>query len=496
VTRLLAAALIGGIAFIAVLALAAFALRTGFIPDDSVRLWVGAMAAGEGEVSIGRIVSAYPSIPFLATALLEFVTPGGTPTPALAAALLFGLLAGLWFLALRAIGLGLPSAAAITALLVFHPALVRAAIAGPSEMFMVLFLFLFGKGLYDLRVQSTAPEVMAVALALVGLSFSHPMGAAIAAASVPFLVLAVRPALVANSALNVVVALVFPTLFCIFAFVYVSWVFPGSGWSFFTAPAASLAAWVAGLSRLIGGGLTGSLWLDAGALATFALALGSPCALAAIYWVRRRKPLVMPALVLIAATLAAAVITVATGLFGEPAAVMVAAPVLCALVVIRIPAVRERIPVVIVLLILGWFGGAAGLVLVDPRLATHLADAIDGASADRERIDALNLGAATHGREGVLIDTVNAPTVVLGRGSSRGLFPPGGETFAIALLFARLDTPFVAVADPQTLAGAQDQLNRIFPQLHRSGAVGYRLVYQNPTWRLFARIGNPVAAND
>ena len=53
-------------------------------------------------------------------------------------------------------------------------------------------------------------EVMAVGLALLGLAFSHPIGAAIAFAAMPFLVFAVRPALVANSALNVVVALVFP----------------------------------------------------------------------------------------------------------------------------------------------------------------------------------------------------------------------------------------------------------------------------------------------
>ena len=73
---------------------------------------------------------------------------------------------------------------------------------------------------------------MAVGLALLGLAFSHPMGAAIACAAVPFLVFAVRPALVANSALNVVVVLIFPLAFSRRRLRLFSWVFPGSGWSF------------------------------------------------------------------------------------------------------------------------------------------------------------------------------------------------------------------------------------------------------------------------
>lgn len=485
--RLVPGLLIAFLSFAAMLALGAFAVRTGFMPDDAVTLWAGAIAAGDGEIPLGRIVAVYPSIPFLATTLLELVTPIGTPTPALLAALLLALLAGVWFLSLRDASVGLAAAVAATALIAFHPALLRAAIAGPADMFLVVFLFLFGKGLYDLRAQSTAAEVMAVALALVGLTFSHPMGAAIAVAAVPFLVLAVRPTLVANSALNVVVALVFPTVFCVGAFSYVSWVFPGSGWSFFTAPTATLAAWAAGFALFTGSGITGSLSLDAGLTVALMLAMGAPAAFAAIRWVHRRRPLVAPAVVMVAATLTAAVLTVATGWFGEPVAVAVAAPVLCALVMIRIPIVRENMPTFVPLLVLGWLGGAFGLVVLDPRLASHLHDTLAGAGGDKDRIDALNLGAATFGRAGVLVDTANAPAVVLGRGTARGLFAPRGETFALTMLFARFDTPYVAVPDPQSVVGLQDQLNKTFPQLYRFGAPGYRLVYQNPTWRMFAR---------
>jgi hypothetical protein len=214
-------------------------------------------------------------------------------------------------------------------LLAFHPTLLRAAIAGPAEMLLAGFLYLLGSALYDLRARSGAPEVMAVALALLGLTFSHPMGAAFACAAVPLLVFAVRPELVASSAFNVVIALVFPTAFCVGAFAYMSWVFPGSGWSFLMAPAEGIATWSVAASQRFGGGLTGSLALDAGFGAALALALGAPLVLVAIAWVYRRRPLVAPAAVMIALTGAATFIAVATGLFGDPAAIAVVRP--CAL---------------------------------------------------------------------------------------------------------------------------------------------------------------------
>jgi membrane protein XagC len=496
VTRSLTAVPVAFAAFALILVIAAFALRSGFLPDDAVTLWAGAIAAGDGEMAIGRIVSVYPSIPFLATSFMELVAPAGTPTPALLAALLFALMAAVWFTALRASGLGLAVALIATVLIAFHPAVIRAAIVGPAEMFLVVFLFMLAKGLYDLRAVGAAPEVMTVAFALLGLAFSHPMGAAIAVASVPFLVLAVRPALLEKSALNVVLVLVFPTVFCVGAFIYVSWLFPGSGWSFFTAPAASLAAWTAGMARAWGQGLTGWLAFDTAVIVIVALALAAPAALIAIVWVHQRRPLVAPAVVLIAAAVTAAVITVITGAFGEPVSVLIAAPVLAATVMIRIPDVRARIPAVLGLLVLGWLGGAAAVAVVDRQTATHIRDAFDGTVGDHERLDALNLGHASSGSDGIMIDTLNAPAVVLGRGSARGLEMPQGETFALAILFARIDAPFIAVPDPQSAAGAQDQLNKVFPRLYRFGAPGYRLVYQNSTWRLFARVDTRAVSND
>jgi hypothetical protein len=149
--------------------------------------------------------------------------------------------------------------------------------------------------------------------------------------------------------------------------------------------------------------------------------------------------------------------------------------------------VRGRLKLVLALLVLGWFTGIIGLAIVDPRGAMNVRVALMGRNVDVERVAAINLGDATVGRDGVLVDTFNAPAIVLGRGRARGLLSPSAEAFTLDVLFSRIDTPFVAVPDPEIGTGAQDRLNKAFPLLYRRGALGYRLIYENANWRLFAR---------
>jgi hypothetical protein len=120
-------------------------------------------------------------------------------------------------------------------------------------------------------------------------------------------------------------------------------------------------------------------------------------------------------------------------------------------------------------------------------MAVQLRAAWEGSAAEPARLDALALGGVTASHDGVLIDTDNAPAVVLGRGQARGLIGPQNPDFAVALLLRRLDTAFVAVPDPHAAAGIRDRLNEAFPLLYRDGAPGYRLAYSNKTWRLYAR---------
>src|SRR5215210_6987850 len=108
---------IGLLAFMASLALTAYAVSKGLVGEDAVTLWAGAISAGGGDVPIGRIVASYPTLPFFITTLLQFVTPPGTPTPALLAASILGLLACAWFSAFRGAGLSIAASATVTFLI-------------------------------------------------------------------------------------------------------------------------------------------------------------------------------------------------------------------------------------------------------------------------------------------------------------------------------------------------------------------------------------------
>jgi membrane protein XagC len=391
------------------------------------------------------------------------------------------------FLLFRKAGLPLAASCVITIFIVLHPAALRAVIAGPGDMFLAVFLLMLCLGLYDLRARSDTSEVMHVGLALMALAFSHPMGAAIAFAVIPFLAFVVRPSLVAHSAFNVIIALVFPTFFAIAAFSYVAWIFPGDGWTFFAAPAQSLAVWTASVEQLIGNRLFAIPALEASFAMALALAIAAPAAVVMLIIVRRRRPLVVPAAVFVAAVLAATAISVLSGLFGDPAAMVVAAPVLTAAVVARVPVARERLMLVIALLALGWFGGFWSLALADP-VTLSVLRANFRPSANSARVEALAAGGASAGHDGVLVDVGNSPAFVLGRGGAAGLLGPQSEAFALTLMFARIDTPFVAVPDPLSAAGATDALDKAFPLLFSNGLPGYHVIYQNNTWRLFERL--------
>ncbi len=488
-TRALAAAPIASLAFVSILALAALAVSNGLISDDALRLWAGASTAADGQVPIGRIVAAYPTLPFLTTTAVAWLAPADTPAPALVAAGLLALIAAFCFTSFRKSGLPKSVAGIATVLVALHPALLRGVVAGPSDMFLAAFLLMFCLALYDLRARSGTSEVMGVGLVLMALAFSHPLGAAIAFAAIPFLAFAVRPVLVAHSAVNVVIALIFPTVFAIGAFSYVSWIFPGDGWTFLAAPTQSLSLWSAALTHVFGDGLSGFLTFYASFAMAVALIIGAPIAAVMLVLVYRRRPLVVPAEIFAGIAIAATAISVLSGIFGDPTAIVVAAPVLAATVTIRVPIARERPGLTIALLLWGWFGGLAGLVLVDPITVNSLHASV--ARGGSERIDALTAGGAFARQNGVLVDIDNAPAFVLGRGRARGILGPQSEPFALAILFDRIDTPFVAVPDPQSNTGANDRLDKAFPNLFREGASGYRVIYQNNTWRLFARTNTP-----
>ncbi len=447
----------GLLAFGAALCLTAAVTAAGLTPGGAVRLWAAAMLGSGGQLPWASVATGYPPIPLVTATALQAMVPSA-PAPALLAAAVFGLLAMLFVRALRKADLPRPLLVVAAPLILLHPFLLRAVLGGPAEMFLALFLYFFGLSLFDLRERTQVREIMTTGLSLLGLAFSHPLGAVSAAAAVPLLAFAVRPSFAATSAINTVLALIFPALAGAGAFAYLRWAFPGESLAVDPGEGSRFAAWAA----------------DA------AIAMAAPLPFFAAFWVRRRRPQLMPILIF-AAVVGLAALFAAMIPFGDPRSVAVAAPILSAVVLARVSVARENRLAVVLLLLGGCLAGAPGWKFIEG-MAT---DPAGYSTTESQRLDALALGNAIRGRYGVLIDAVNTPAVVLGRGDAAGLLPPRSESFALALMRGRPNAPFIAVPDPRGDAG--DRLNQAFPHLYRQGLPGYRLIFQNRTWRLFAR---------
>ena len=421
-------------------------------PDGRRRLAAvgGASTAADGGMPIGRIVAAYPTLPFLPTTLDRVAGAGRY-----AGAGLGGGRRSLAHACARVVSCRCATAACRLAppprqrcLLAFHPALLRAVIAGPAEMFLAAFLLMICRALYDLRARSGTSEVMAVGLALVALAFSHPMGAAFAFAAVPFLVFAVRPALVANSAVQCA---------------SLRWFFRPSSRSplsatcrgFFPAPVGAFwsrrpKACRSGprrSSRGFGGRLTGCD--RARCRADVRLRSCSARRSAGRHHARvvRRRPLVVPAARLRRRVHRGGGLCRGDRHVRRSGGLAVAPAVLAALVVTRVPDVRRPVAALLPLLRAGW--SAVPSVSRSSTRGWPRASPMPSPSSSRARLRPAQTirwkgrprstpAARPPATTASWWKSINAPAFVLGRGRARGIISAADERSTLAILTRRV----------------------------------------------------------
>lgn len=134
------------------------------------------------------------------------------------------------------------SAALVVVLLVLNPIFLRALSEGPSMMCLILGAWLYFRGLVNIRLFGTAPDMMKVALGLLVATMSHELGVLFALATLPGLVLAARPSLLAVSPSGYLVSMFFPVVAAVLSLFFVSAVLktnffavqllaPDSGWA-------------------------------------------------------------------------------------------------------------------------------------------------------------------------------------------------------------------------------------------------------------------------
>ncbi len=437
-------------------------------------MWGRVLLAGAGLSAVEDIVTAYPPIAFVATMAVSVVAPVlGLATPLVISALLALGFAVSVHGALRAGGRSHGLSAVIVAVLVLNPLFMRAVSEGPQTMLLLWGVWMLALGAMNLRLGERVNDLIMVALALVLLAFASPFGLVLAFAALPFLGLVIPPERMRSSPAAALLVIVFPLIYSVAAFAYVTWIFGG------TALGAALTSEAVVLAQ--DGG-------SASVLAACAAFLSvAPLVLVFLAGTRGLPPLFLGATAMLASLACA---------FGIATLIGIAPPLwlagslglpLAAACAARMP-LRGGAPVNRMLLPLaaGLIGGLGVVLLDDSAETARWRIAMTGQTPPAADPELAGLAKAVSGRRAVLFDAAAAPAVAARLSAVDGLWTQATPQFQIAGLSKRTTAGTVVVRSDRAPAG-RDGVARLFPALYGRGAPGYTLLFDGPRWRVYTR---------
>lgn len=465
---------VGWAGFTSVLLLAAAWIHAGgFMSDAVIGLWARSIVEIDGPIVFDSSQTFYPPIPyFMTVAAQRLLEPDGVPAPLLVSCAVGGALGMIWWYNLvERANFGPVAGLLCTLLLLLNPVFLFAVVAGPGDIFLIAGVWLFGRGLVNLRLSGTAPDLMKAAIGLLILAFSHRYGLLIVLASMPFTVLAGRPSLLKASTSGYLVALFFPLVFAVGSYAFVSWIFESNF-----------------IETLLATKLGRRFSLDQSMVVIGATLITGPLVVLSLMRFSTQQAIFMPAMA-VALTICASV-ALDSGLHVSSNPALAVAPILGAVMLaIRFwPAERVRGILVAPMLAAGVAGG------------WHTVDAAGGAESRSLRHAMLQeLGEdpfARHriaarfldGHEGVMLDPEANPGIVVLLGGASDLILPGSEAFETTMMTHRLAAPVVAVRPVEHLPYQPDRILRVFPSLAIETPVGYALAHSSHGWRIFTRI--------
>ncbi|CAB3739039.1 hypothetical protein [Paraburkholderia rhynchosiae] len=472
----------------------------GLVAAPVLHDWGEVLLYSGGKGTFRDFTTSYPPLAFTLNILLgvpvRALSPlSALPAPALVASLFGALLVARWDAAFRAAKYGAWSIV-LAALLCLHPFFLHSATSGVGAMLLLVALYWLASAYCASYRTGRVTDLMNVALALAFTAFVDPLGALVCVAALPFLTLSVPPALLARSAFNSLLVVLFPLLFVILSFTYENALFEDSSTAFVTDIARHVSL-VVGTSEAVGHGVAGLFPALAGfGIAVLTLAAAMPAAI--VLTLHRRmaaecaKPFAALCAVALVAIAAVAIIAFMQGSAHISATLTrIATPfVALAAVAVRQWPPHPRRGRTVAAVLLAAIGAGWGMSLtwqtgedarwLDAATGITVAGAPDGGAA--------SLGRYLAGRSDVLIDAHAHPATLAARGSASGLVVRGDEPFMLAMLTRRIRSRFVAVPYPDQLPTlADDQLTQTFPALYQQGLNGYRLIYDTDGWRVYER---------
>jgi hypothetical protein len=462
------------VAVLAGLVLALFA-QHGFVAAEMTRLAGQAILTRDGQSALGDGLIAYPVLP----AALMHLTPNPVfsdlPLPGLAAAAVAGLIAFLWCQALVNRRFPIWVALVCTLLLCLNPLFVRALVAGPGRLLLILAFWMMGEGLHRFRAEGNAPDAALVGIGLMLMVWAHPAGLILAFAALPFLALAAPAEMLEKGATGLFLLLLFPLLFTLLSLAYLNWLFVGDAWG--TLGAATAAFGAPGTNAPM------SFPTVALILTLYAL-VSTPVAVFLAVRNRRRSLITLPLLSLVGTAIIGASFALLFGLAYGITDALSPAIAVAAIALARWPQPEAKRPLpVLGLLLLGFVGGIGATVGDGSPEGQRLFTAIGG-RADAAFDAEAKLGAYLRDKQDVLIDADATIATVAARGTADGLITDADPRFSVSLLSSVPRARYVVARDIDETNGT-DRLVRRYPRLYADGADGFDLVYDHDGWRVY-----------
>lgn len=433
-----------------------------------------ALLGASGKMDVGEMIAAYPPLGILPLITLHDVLGlDGLTTSRILSAALVGGLAGAWFESFVRGGYSAWSALLLTLLLAFNPLFLHAVSEGPDTALTLWGTWAFAIGIFSLRHRGSVNDVMLCSAALALLAFSGPVGAVFAAASLPFLAMAVPGDIRRGNYADVYLVLLFPVLFGFGGFILVNWMMLHDPFAFLRDLEMA------------------HVW-DTGDWSAVALEIVStvacvPILLALFILSRGRRSIQASAFALLGTAMLATVAAIRTGAGGSITAALAPVVPIAAAAAMRLPLHEARVRHAALLLALG-MAGAGSIMLAESRAWPRQLPESSPIDADQviARAAEQEAGRFLAGRTGVLMDAQSHPRLIAARGSARGLVTDTDVAFTLSILRRRIETSAVVVQAPDPSRNA-DLINRTFPDLYSQGVPGFRLAYDRGGWRVWER---------
>ncbi|MBY6002701.1 hypothetical protein KUV62_02200 [Salipiger bermudensis] len=437
----------------------------GFLSSATIQMWAKAIVMTDGPAAFRATDAFYPPLPFSVALVMQSLSGGtGIPLPHVLSAALGGLLAVAWYYnLLNRAAYDRLSAVLVVLLLVLNPIFLRCLSEGPSIMFLILGSWLYFRGLVNIRLFGTAPDMMKVALGLLVATMSHELGVLFALASLPALVLAARPSLLVVSPTGYLVSMFFPVAAAVLSLFFVSAVLKTN---FFAVQLLS----------------PDSSWAGATFLALLCL-LPVPLMVIFRLFVQPRfsMPLGGVILTLVGMALLNRVYPV------EPDPILVAAPALGAAPVAARWWTRTslRSTPLAALTLLSALLGFWALGALGGQESRAWLQAATGRPVPNPVAEAAQVAAFLRDQDGVLADVERHPDLVAAMGNARNFIAAGDPAYDRVLFGGRPAGNFVVIEVEENAPVVRDRLLRALPGLKNNNDSRFELVYDSGGWMVY-----------